>query len=63
MRLKELRLCKGVTQKEVADSIFCSSNDYARYERQEREPDIDTLKRLSRYFGVSVDYIIGNSDK
>lgn len=46
MRLKELRLSKGVTQKEVADSICCSSNDYARYERQEREPDIDTLKRL-----------------
>ena len=37
MRLKELRLSKGVTQKEVADSICCSSNDYARYERQERE--------------------------
>lgn len=60
MRLKELRKEKGSTQKEVADSIFCSANDYARYEREEREPDIDTLKRLSKYFGVSIDYIVGN---
>ena len=62
MRLKELRKAKGVTQKEVADSIFCSVNGYARYEREEREPDIKTLKILSKYFDVSIDYIVGNSN-
>lgn len=36
MRLKELRLDKGVTQQEVANAIGCSANNYARYER---EPD------------------------
>ena len=41
MRLKELRLEKGATQKEVAEFICCSSLVYSRYEREEREPDID----------------------
>ena len=60
-RLKELRESKGVTQREVAKAIRCSSpNTYARYERGLREPDIDTLKQLSKYFGVSIDYILCN---
>ena len=43
MRLKELRAEKGATQKEVAEFICCSPLVYSRYEREEREPDIDTL--------------------
>lgn len=58
MRLKELRAEKGATQKEVAEFISCSPLVYSRYEREEREPDIDTLCRLADYFGVSVDYIV-----
>lgn len=60
MRLKELRLQKGVTQQEVARAIGCSANTYARYEREEREPDCATLKQLSKFFGVSIDYILYN---
>lgn len=60
MRLKELRQRKGATQQEVATAIDCSANNYARYERGEREPDILTLKLLSKYFGVSVDCILCN---
>ena len=60
MRLKELRLKKNVTQQAVADAIGCSANNYARYEREEREPDCSTLKALSRYFGVSIDHILYN---
>ena len=60
MRLKELRIEKGVTQREVANAIGCSAVNYARYERGEREPDIFTLKLLSKYFKVSIDNIVGN---
>lgn len=60
MRLKELRTSKGVTQQAVAMAIGCSTNNYARYEREEREPDNYTLKLLSKYFGVSIDYILCN---
>ena len=60
MRLKELRLKKDCSQQKVASALGCTGNAYSRYEREEREPDIETLKRMSRLFGVSVDYLIGN---
>ena len=63
MRLKELRTEKGATQKEVAEVIFCSPLVYSRYERGEREPDIDTLCKLADYFNVTVDYIVCRTDK
>lgn len=59
-RLKELRSQKNVTQQDVADAIGCSANNYSRYERGQREPDNDMLKRLSKYFCVSIDYILCN---
>ena len=59
-RLKELRVEKGYTQRQVAIAIGCSVNNYSRYERGEREPDIYTLKALSKYFEVSIDYILFN---
>ena len=58
MRLKELRTEKGATQKDVAEIICFSPLVYSRYEREEREPDIDTLCRLANYFEVSIDYLV-----
>ena len=63
MRLKELRLQKQITQKEVAIKVGCSTNNYARYERGEREPDIYLLKKFADFFGVSVDYLINHDVK
>jgi len=60
MRLKELRLSKGNSQAQVGKAIGCSANTYSRYEREEREPDINTLKILSKYFDVSIDYMVCN---
>ena len=58
MRLKELRLKKGVTQNEVAIAVGCAKSTYPKYEREEREPDITTLCRLADYFEVTVDCLI-----
>ncbi len=63
MRLKELRIAKGLTQSEVAKVIGYSSLSYARYEKGEREPDISTLCKLADYFEVSVDYLLGRGPK
>ncbi len=60
MRLNELRRKKGVTQKTVAEAIGCAVNNYARYERGDRMPDVATFKLLSKYFCVSIDYIVCN---
>ena len=58
MRLKELRIQKGVTQQAVADAVGCSMYNYSRYEREVREPDTGMLIRLADYYCVSVDYLI-----
>lgn len=63
MKLRELREQKGVTQKEVATAVGCTATVYSRYEREEREPDISTLCSLADYFEVSIDSLIGYSNK
>ena len=60
MRLKELRESKGMTQQEISLLIGYSTGAYGRYERGDRKPDIDMLKFLSKYYGVSIDYIVCN---
>ena len=62
MRLKELRLERGYSQQAVANELGCTGNTYSRYEREEREPDIATLKLLSKCFGVTIDYLVGNDE-
>ena len=60
MRLRELRENKGLTQKEVADAINCTPSAYARYEREERSPSPETFITLSKFYGVTTDYILCN---
>lgn len=60
MRLKEIRLQKGLSQKKIADKLCCSPNVYSRYETGDRQPSIEVLIRLSEILGVTVDYIIEN---
>ena len=62
MNLKKLRTQRGLSQKTVADGVGCSPTVYSRYETGERQPSIEMLISLSKFFGVSVDCIIGNPD-
>lgn len=62
MNLMKLRKNQGLSQREAADRLGCTLVSYGKYERSEREPSIDMLKKMSEVFGVSVDYIIGNTD-
>lgn len=60
IRLKQLRKDKGITSYVVAQNIGIKDSTYRRYEI-DTMPKIETLIGLSRYFGVSVDYLIGNN--
>lgn len=61
-RLSELRKERKMTQGDVADAISVSRQSITLYERENRVPDIDVLARMSAYFGVTSDYLIGLSD-
>jgi len=60
--LKKLRTSKGMTQKDLADSLNVSYQAVSRWENDEVEPDISTLSKLSSIFGVSVDAIINGKN-
>ena len=61
-RLKELRLEKGIRQKDVADAIGVTANAIANYEQGTREPNFEILKALCKFFEVTADYLIGLTD-
>lgn len=60
IRLKRAREEKGLTQQEVANILGVSNGTISGYERDYRDPDTETLKRLAFLYGVSVDYLTGN---
>lgn len=62
MRLKELRISKKLLQRDIADVLNCSTPVYCRYEKGEREPPFDIIKKLADYYGVTVDYLIGRDE-
>ncbi|MGV4321287.1 helix-turn-helix domain-containing protein [Bacillus mojavensis] len=64
-RLKELRKSKGdkISQGDVASAIGISQSAYASYEQGNREPNIERLIMISKYFGVSLDFLIRGDGK
>ena len=61
-RLKLLRTEANLSQSELAKTIGISKSSINMYERGEREPRLDTIKIMARYFNVDMNYIIGTSD-
>lgn len=59
-RLKNLRSARGESQEEVATSLGISQSRYQTYESNKREPDAVLLIKIAKYFGVSIDYLLGN---
>lgn len=57
-----LRKNIGLTQKDLAERLGISRQAYANYESGNREPDIQTLIKLSSFFDVSIDYLVGKSE-
>lgn len=62
IRLKELREEKGLNRRECADAVGLKYTTYLNYEKEDREPDSETLILLANFFGVSVDYLIGRTE-
>ncbi|MCJ0222440.1 helix-turn-helix transcriptional regulator [Clostridioides difficile] len=59
--LKDLRIKKGLTQEQVAKDLMTTKVSIGRYENGTKEPKIETLKSLSNYYNVSVDYLLGKT--
>lgn len=62
-RLKACRKEKCLTQMQVA--VYCDITEkaYQNYELMTREPKLEILIRIADLYGVSLDYLVGRSDK
>jgi len=61
-RIRDLREDHDLTQREMAKYLNCSQQVYSNYELGQRDIPTDVLIKLSAFYGVSVDYILGISD-
>ena len=57
--LRDLREDADKTQTQIAEVLGTSQTMYARYERGANELPIHHLITLSKYYGVSTDYLLG----
>ena len=60
LKLKQLRLQKGITQKELAKQLNIPYKNYNTYELGYTSPDIPTLIKIANFYHVSLDYLCGN---
>lgn len=61
IRLKELRERKGISQARLADELGIRQSTVGMWESGKNKPHPDMLVKLSKYFGVSVDYLLGRN--
>ena len=61
-RIRELREDHDLKQKDIAQLLGTTQQVYSRYENGTNEIPVRHLITLSRFYHVSVDYILGETD-
>ncbi len=61
-RIEELRIDNDIEQKEICSFLQIKQPQYSRYENGISEPKIGIIIKLSEFYRVSVDYILGLTD-
>ena len=57
-KLQQLRKQKGLTQEELAQSLYVSRTAISKWESGQSVPESDKLIVISDFFGVSLDYLL-----
>lgn len=61
-RLREMRMKRGFTQQNMADSINVALRSYQCYETGTRNPSFDLLIQIADTLNASTDYLLGRDD-
>ncbi len=62
-RIRFLREDKNMSQKQLASILGVSQTGYSKYETGENDMPTTILLKLADFYGTSVDYILGRTDK
>ena len=57
-RLKELRLERGLSQRAMGEAFGVCNQTISFWESGSREPCLDDLLKIAKFFGVSTDYLL-----
>ena len=61
--IKDERIKRNLKQEDVAIQIGFKQDTYSKYERGEREPDIETLIKLADFYNLPLDYMLGRNQQ
>lgn len=61
--MRYLREKLGLNQTQAAIKLDISRVNYNRYEKGDRTPDNDTLKRIADFYDITIDYLLGHEDQ
>lgn len=61
-KLQELRAHRGLTQEQLAQSLYVSRTAISKWESGRGFPSIESLKAISRFFSVSVDELLSGEE-
>jgi len=61
-RIAQLREAQGWTQEQTATLLGISRAALSHYEKNRREPDMETLSKFADLFKVSIDYLVGRTE-
>ena len=62
-RLARLRKEKGLSQVDIADKVGVTAQAVSKWENDQTSPDIDVLLKLSEIFEISMDELLGKTEK
>ena len=57
--IRNLRVDRGFTQKQLGEYLGISQNTYSQYEIGVLNYPVDVIIRLAEFYGVSTDYLLG----
>ena len=62
-RIQDLRTDADMSQKQLSEILHISQRSYSHYETGSRNIPVEVLIRLANYYDISVDYLVGRTDK
>lgn len=61
-KIKNLRVARGISQRDLGVLLNCTDVTVSRYETGQRDIDSTTINRLCDVFGCTADYLLGRSE-
>ena len=59
-KLQNLRKNKGLTQEELAESLYVSRTAISKWESGRGYPSIDSIKEIATFFSVTIDELLSS---